>query len=188
MSTKIKLGKEVVVSDPCYTIPTWCQIILRDVLPGEYVVHSKKHDCGDWGVRQSMLMVIHDQHEFDDLKWKEAPGTVGVDSGQAGIFSMETYRNDEVAERIGDGDYGPFPLQRFEAGDIWYEKMCSRTLGSERWGMYDGGVVSSSGFGDGSYTLYIAKKNRKIVGMCIDFCVEEEKVIDFEFYKDAANS
>ena len=85
--TKIKLNSEVVVSDPCYTIPTWCQITLDNVLPGEYSVFSKKHDCGDWGIRQSMLMVIHDQHEFDELKWREAPGTVGVDSGQAGIFS-----------------------------------------------------------------------------------------------------
>ena len=61
---------------------------------------------------------------------------------------LEKNPSDEVAEQIGDGEYGPFPLQRFEPGDIWYEKMCSRTLGDARWGMYDQGVVSSSGFGE----------------------------------------
>jgi len=50
--------------------------------------------------------------------------------------------------------------------------------------VYDSGVVSSSGFGDGSYSLYVAKKRGKIVGMCVDFQVEEEGIIDFNFFRD----
>jgi hypothetical protein len=43
------------------------------------------------------------------------------------------------------------------------------TLSDEQWGAYDTGVVSSSGYGDGSYRLLVAKANGDIVGIGIDF-------------------
>ena len=43
------------------------------------------------------------------------------------------------------------------------------TLSKEQWGAYDTGVVSSSGYGDGSYRLLVAKHNGKIVGIGVDF-------------------
>lgn len=186
---KIKLNNEVVVSDPCYTIPTWCQTIIDNVKPGYYQPFMKKHNAGDWGTRNSMLLVIHEDHQFDDLVWEEHPGTVGVDSGQAGIFSMESYRNDSITERIGLGDgdisfFGPIENSPKESGEIWYRSMCSRTMGVLHWGTYDEGVVCSSGFGDGSYQLFVSKVDGNIVAMCIDFGVEEGEVIDFEFFKD----
>jgi hypothetical protein len=52
--------------------------------------------------------------------------------------------------------------------------MCSRTLGKQQWGTYSNGVVSSSGLGDGSYVLYVARANRKVVGFMIDFGIDEE--------------
>jgi hypothetical protein len=40
-------------------------------------------------------------------------------------------------------------------GDIWYHACCKITLDKpESWGALPNGVVSSSGFGDGSYTVY----------------------------------
>ena len=36
LKNKIQLGEEVMVSDPCYSIGTWCQIKLSNVLPGFY--------------------------------------------------------------------------------------------------------------------------------------------------------
>jgi len=195
MTNKIKLGSEVVVSDPCYTIPTWCQAVVDKVKPGMYDTHLKKHDAGDWGERCSMLLVIHEDHKDDILRWEDYPATIGVDSGQCGIFSKETYRNDSITEKIGLGDgdisfFGVSPWKEMtdgrkeEEGEIWYVSMCSRTLGEKSWGVYDSGVVSSSGFGDGSYTLYVAKKRGKIVAMCVDFQVEEEGIIDFDFFRD----
>jgi len=195
MTNKIKLGTEVVVSDPCYTIPTWCQGIVSGVKSGMYDTYVKRHDCGDWGIRSSMILVIHEDHQGDDLVWKEYPATIGVDSGQCGIFSRESYRDDSITERIGLGDgdisfFGETPWKEMteaceeEQGERWYISMCSRTLGDKRYGVYDEGVVSSSGFGDGSYTLYVAKKRGKIIAMCVDFAVEEDEVIDFEFFRD----
>lgn len=190
MSQKIKLGNEVVVSDPCYTIPTWCQVIVEDVIPGYYEPLIKKSDEGDWGTRVSMLMCIHEDYigkeDEIDLNWVEHGGTVGVDSGQAGIFSKESYRNDNHSIEKGGNDFD-FGMSD-EPGDIWYGKMCQRTSDVLQWGSYDEGVVSSSGFGDGSYTLYVLTDDENmVVGFCIDFGIEEDEIIDFEFYKDRAN-
>ena len=190
----IELGPEVMVSDPCYSEPTWCQIKVKNVKPGNYRAFHKEHDCGDWGVRSSMIMVVHEDHMEDVLRWKKHPGEVGVDSGQAGIFSYSSYRNDSIVDEIplGDGDisfFGTSPWKDMvdtreeEAGEKWYRHICSYTLGEKGWGLYDRGVVSRSGIGDGSYKLYVAKHYGRIIGMCIDFAVEEEPVIDFNFYK-----
>lgn len=177
---QIKLNSEVVVSDPCYTIPTWCQAIVSGVKPGMYDTHLKKHDAGDWGTRCSMLLVIHEDHKDDKLLWEDHPATIGVDSGQCGIFSRESYRNDN--HQIENGP-AKFSYGRDQEGDGFYNKMCQRTLGEESFGTYDEGIVSSSGFGDGSYRLYVAKKRGKIVAMCVDFCVEEDEKIDFDFFR-----
>ena len=192
---QIKLNSEVVVSDPCYTIPTWCQAVVDKVKPGMYDTHLKKHDTGDWGVRCSMLLVIHEDHKDDTLRWEDYPATIGVDSGQCGIFSKESYRNNSITEKIGlgDGDISFFDVSPWkemtesreeEDGEKWYESMCSRTLGEQRWGVYDEGVVSSSGFGDSFYTLFVAKKRGKIVAMCVDFQVEDDEYIDFDFFRN----
>lgn len=183
---KILLNDIVMVTDPGYTEPTWCQIKLKDVKPGYYNVFCKSHDCGDWGVRQSMLMAIREDFVGKKLKWEEHPGEVGVDSGQAGIFSYSSYRKDSIVDELpaGDGDISFFGVDwTKEDGDKWYKHMCSYTLGEKGWGVYDRGVVSRSGLGDGGYKLYVAKHYGRIIAMCIDFAVEEEPVIDFNFYK-----
>ena len=191
MSSTINLGKEVIVTDPCYSIPTWCQKIVKGVKPGEYRVFCKKHDAGDWGNRVSMLMAVHGDHEFDNLKWKleGTRGIIGVDSGQAGIFDITTYRvNPDNVER-GSGDTSFFGITPDDSEeDRWYNNICSHTLGDEHWGHYNNGVVSSSGFGDGGYDLFVARVNRKVVAFAIDFGVEEVKYIDFEWFKDHVNS
>ena len=68
---------------------------------------------------------------------------------------------------------------KVEGGDIWYGHMCDRTLSDTQWGTYDNGVVSSSGFGDGTYNLLVAKHKGQIVGIAIDFYVLKFKNSDF---------
>jgi len=186
----IELGPEVMVSDPCYTEPTWCQIKLSNVKPGRYNAFHKEHDCGDWGVRSSMIMVIHEDHMEDVLKWKKHSGEVGVDSGQAGIFSYDTYRKDGLEMEVPTIGYDGRnfdwldAMSKDENGDDWYNKMCKITLSETGWGTYSNGLVSRSGLGDGGYSLYVAARYRKIIAMCIDFAVEEDEVINFDWYKE----
>jgi hypothetical protein len=187
----ITLGKEVMVSDPHYTEPTWCQIKLDNVKPGNYIAYHKTYEYTDGGFLPSMILVIHQDHNDDeDLVWDLEDGEVGVDSGQAGIFSYETFRKDglemEVPTVGWDGksfEWLESIMKDKEDGDDWYLKMTKMTLTTERWGTYDQGIVSRSGQGDGSYNLYTASIDGEVVAMAVDFAVEEEPVIDFEFFK-----
>lgn len=186
----IELGPEVMVSDPCYTEPTWCQIKLKNVKPGRYRSFHKEHDTGFAGVRSSMIMVVHEDHMEDVHRWKKHSGEVGVDSGQAGIFSYDTYRKDGLEMEVPTIGYDGRnfdwldSISRDGEGEDWYKKMCKITLTDTGWGTYSNGLVSRSGFGDGGYSLYVAARYRKIVAMCIDFAVEEDEVIDFDWYKE----
>lgn len=173
---QITLSNIVMVSDPCYTEPTWCQIKLKDVLPGTYNVSADKRDCSGWGERVHNLQVIHTDYT-GPMNWEEAPGEVGVDSGQAGIFSYDTYRNDSIFSEISEfGKDDRFKSFNDKEGDKWYGHMCDKTLGDESWGVYDNGVVSSSGIGDGGYPLYVVKdKNGYIVAMKIDYLLDERE-------------
>jgi hypothetical protein len=61
--------------------------------------------------------------------------------------------------------------------------MCKQTLSEQHWGTYEKGIVSTSGFGDGSYQLFVVKKRGKIVAFAIDFGVEDGDHIDFDYRK-----
>lgn len=186
----IQLGNEVMVSDPCYVVPTWCQHKLDNVLPGEYFVNVIKSDEGSWGIRIGALVAIHKDYINDPLSFRTVKGAdIGVDSGQAGIFSMETYRNDEMFKEDKSDFYGSYDdvqsnTYSKESGDHWYGHMCDKTLGSEQWGAYDNGVVSSSGYGDGSYDLSVAKHNGKVVGIAIDYLGYKKSAFQTEFEKE----
>lgn len=183
----IVLSSKVVVSDPCYETPTWCQAVVNNVKPGKYGVFMKEKDMEDWGVRSSVLMAVHSDFLKRKLNWERFPATIGVDSGQAGIFSFESYRNDEIADDIRvDHEFKLYTYD--EPGDKWYERMCRLTLRDLSWGHYDEGVVSSSGLGDGSYTLLVAKFRGKVVAFCIDFGIDGDEdddgyFIDTEFFR-----
>ena len=157
------------VSDPCYSPDTWCQTKLNSVLPGLYNVDVQKSDEGDWGVRVSSITVIHEDYEDTD-DW-EQHSECGVDSGQCGIFCMTSYRNDEMSVGITTPPLdNPFVLPyNDKGGDMWYEKMCQFTLGKEQFGLYDTGVVTSSGIGDGLYPMDVMMDGDKIVGIRITY-------------------
>lgn len=186
---EFNLGSKVVVSDPCYDIPTWCQAIITGVLPGKYLAEVTETDGTDgWGVRIATLAATHVDYvdRIGFIEWEESSADIGVDSGQCGIFDFEHYRNDDSSETYGlpliwGGKNGD------DSGDLWYERMCSLTLGTEDggvsnddWGVTPDGAVSSSGYGDGSYTLMIGKIEDDIVAFEIIYVGTEEDEDEWE--------
>jgi hypothetical protein len=178
--TTIKLSNNVRVSDPCYDNDVWCKTQLTNVYPGEYNVSVEKSDEGDWGNRVSRLSVIHKGYVMeceDESNWEEH-SEIGVDSGQAGIFCETSYRNDEIVESITTPEVDFVLSYDDGAGDKWYGKVCKFTLTEPQWGLYDTGVVTSSGFGDGGYPLDVVRNDDgEIVGMRITYIfpdVEDE--------------
>lgn len=101
--------------------------------------------------------------------WETCEFIVGVDSGQAGIFDHQIYRVDESV--IGETEFMP--------EDKWYSSCCDQTLGELGAGVINGGVVSSSGFGDGGYEAFIAKNAEgKVIAVQIVFITEEDLLED----------
>jgi len=166
----ITLSNEVMVSDPGYVVGTWCQHKLTNVLPGEYQCKVIKFNAGPWGNRCSFIIAVHKDYNTEDkLNWRKVTKVdIGVDSGQAGFFSMETYRKDEVFVTGQSEHTKRWVISKNDGGEEWYGHMCDLTDG-EGWGTYPNGIVSQSGIGDGGYELRVAKHKGKIVGMVLDF-------------------
>jgi len=179
---QITLSENVMVSDPCYTPDTWCQTKLNGVLPGRYNVEVEKSDQGDWGTRVSGITILHESITDDgvSLEWEDH-SECGVDSGQCGIFCMTSYRNDEVSEGITSPETDFVLPYNDNEGDKWYEKMCMFTLSKDQFGLYDTGVVSSSGIGDGLYPMEVMMDKEKIVGIRITYLGHsDEDLLDDE--------
>lgn len=172
-SFEVTSGK-LVISDPCYTLDTWCMAVVSNVRNGTYLI---KHDEKDG--RISELRAVHAEHRLP--MWKEISGDIGVDSGQCGIFDADHYRKDtdypmeSQFEKDGYDDTGD--------GEHWYSHCCDVTLGDDGVGAIIGGAVASSGYGDGVYEAYATyNKEGEVVGIKIIFITEEEE--DEEDYEE----
>ncbi len=155
---------EVVVSDPCYGIDTWCLIKLDNIQNGSWYATTTSEDCGGWGIRTMTLhaylvkptiddlfsrMDYEDRLRNTDLQWELVEGSIGVDSGCAGIFDKAHFQD--------------------PAYEDWTGEMGGVTFSEYGWGLVPYGVVSRSGYGDGMYNLYKKTFEGKIVALKVDF-------------------
>jgi hypothetical protein len=177
----IESGK-MVCSDPCYSIPTWCQGVMENVKTGEWVAGIETSDEGVFGERISRLWVYNLESsimnpllisQIESFQGDELSFSAGVDSGQFGFFDFKHYRNDESAKDLEKVDFGE-NYDR-ESGDEWYRACGKLTLGDESWGLLPFGVVSSSGFGDGAYMVKgIKDDDGEYVAFCVEFIGGDE--------------
>lgn len=136
----IQLNNKVIVSDPCYNTDTWCTVRFNTVLPGTYICKVRFYNNTTWGKRVKELFIVHeslkDRHR--SLRYEYA-GNACVDSGQMGIFDYDYF------EKVNENE---------ETKDRWYNEICKTTLKYD-YGIFDNlSVVSSSGYGDGSYQVF----------------------------------
>ncbi len=186
---EITSGK-VVLSDPCYELGTWCQGTIDNVKNGTWIAQVEKTDGSDgWGVRCGALLSINEEalkkdsslmdvltgNKSGNLEYLHFDG--GVDSGQFGHFDYKHYRNDKSATDLEKYDFGD-DYDR-EDGDVWYRACAKITLDDEQWGVLPHGVLSSSGYGDGSYPTYGVKdSDGQYVGFVTIFIGEDESEDD----------
>lgn len=153
-------GTELVVIDPCYKDLSG-EVVVRHCQPGVYGVYSMHKDIG--GIAPAGLAVARKFEEIKDSRvechrrhWDEY-GIVGVDSGQAGIFTKDGWRNDSL---IGQRPFFCGTDKALEPGDLFYGACCDATGYADRAelcpgvGVLTAGCVSRSGHGDGAYTVY----------------------------------
>jgi len=158
-----KVGEKLVVSDPCYTRDTWCAIYNITCAPGTWVGKTLEGEASGWGHRVWELLAFH-ENASEQGPWEKYEGEVGVDSGQAGIF------NDDLHPRGEIGEYGDL--------DSFYGRACAATMDqkdpSRRAGVITEGIVSSSGYGDGGYTLFVKRDDEGRVNACRVVFIDDE--------------
>jgi hypothetical protein len=164
---KIQLGKRVRISDPCYGTGVWCSGVVDNVKEGTYNVDIEISNEGVWGERVKSLTAIHSDYNGHSVIVK-ASFEVGVDSGQAGIYDEDYYKQYHSED---------------DCNEDWYEEICNLT---DPFGTKDGKcVVSSSGYGDGGYDCYLLKdKNNEVVGFQIIFIEGEDEEDEYDDYYD----
>ena len=152
----ITLGDNVMVSDPCYKLGTWCQDLLEDVLPGRYRCSLLISDEGEWGKRVAFLTASHSDVEnitFDLNDLESESGDIGVDSGMCGIFDYEFYK-------------------RFADNEELYDECCKIDFGDSFGDTDKLAVISSSGYGDGCYDLLVNRNDEgKVNFICLDYFI-----------------
>ena len=141
------------VTDPCYDKDVWCRINGVQIKPGIYncVAWTGKDD--DWGRRCWIAGIYHadETRPFNQFFKKnnesvEEIGEIGVDAGLAGFFHDKPDYNDEEWSRFCDDIFN---------GDAWIK---------------DEGFFTSSGCGDGGYSVLAEKNNDgEIIAMEIHF-------------------
>ena len=170
-------SNKLVISDPCYPLDIWCQGILNNVKNGKWEGYVEYQDNGKMC---KSVIACHSDNKIN--KWARkhfsvCDFTVAVDSGQAGIFDFDSYKNDSVATN-------PLPTS-ICTEEKWYSNCCDATLSQERAGIVREGVVASSGYGDGSYLAYIDQaEDGKIVAVEIAFigkrnCFDDDYLNDY---------
>ena len=161
MTKLLKLGSfkvtdKIVVADPCYDYDKFGTVTLHNVLSGKYIATAE--------VVNNLVASIHISHSNfqNDILESESAGYIAVDSGQAGFFDLDFFRKNEGGE-VGD-------LNSF------YGLACAITLSPKQAGVIKKrGVVSSSGFGDGCYNVFVCKNEcGKIVAASVFFFEEED--------------
>lgn len=135
------------VTDPCYDREVWCCGTFPALAGSWYGLIEYDDATG----RVSRLAVYHSTAR-DAVPGKASGLDVGVDSGQCGFFDEARYPM--TKEAIGD----------YDDKNSFYGKACAATSyepidTAPRGGaVEDMGVVSSSGWGDGSYECRLAER------------------------------
>lgn len=158
-----RFEKLIDITDPCYDRDVWCRLNDVEIKPGEYECYIDEWDdeqTGGWGARVARIGI---RLVGSDVRWFERIGNIGVDAGMAGFFNEKPDYDDETWDSMCD--------------------MLDRNDGTLYW-IIDEGFFSNSGYGDGCYDVYVAKKDGDIVAVEIHFIVNEEDDDDEEWDDD----
>lgn len=142
----IQFGAKIDVTDPCYNRDVWCRINDLEIVPGDYTCVAFIKNTGSWG-RRVVTAGIYLNGKIPKASEMECCEDIGVDAGLAGFFDHKPDFTDEQWGRFCDlvDDY---PSVVLEDSDFFR------------------GFVTSSGYGDGGYPLYVARDEHGRICAC----------------------
>lgn len=139
------------VTDPCYNREVWCRMNDVKIKEGLYTCMAwYQTDKGEYNGKPYCHKVVGIIGVYLDgvvpgQKTMKEIGSIGVDAGLAGFFHNKPDYDDKA----------------------WHD-FCNRISQGDAW-MTDEGFYSSSGYGDGCYSVYAAEREGEIVGLEIRF-------------------
>jgi len=149
---------EILISDPCYSLGTWCTQRIKVPLIGVWLA------IVIIGTEDRIRVLEVECINPCDVAGTEISsvgrflGEVGVDSGQLGIYDIKHFKDDDLISKLFDTGKACRILDLSSdsdlPGDKWYWFQCVRTL-VEKASIIPYGVVSSSGYGDGNYPIEV---------------------------------
>ena len=154
----------VCIADPCYTrYESPCAIWDLKIQEGKYDCYVSTCDISSYNdFLKAIYIVSIDRpipkaHLLESFDWVLFPKRIDVDSGQAGFFKSSIYNDTEYIE-----------------SDNFFDDATRLTMTKEGYGILDSnGFVASSGFGDGTYSLYTIQDNDTIFGLKLVFIEDE---------------
>ena len=180
MGSFILKSNALVVCDPCYGAPDASQNpnmhgVISRAKPGEWRAVAALVGGGAWAGRCAGMTVHHVDHERTGAdRWHPASAAIWVDSGQAGVFELQTVGLGSVVPSGYFGSEGPLVPDQ-----LWYSMCCKQTLVGPAAGVVPGGAVASSGFGDGTYEwCYLEDREGVVVAVRIVFLSEDDLTPD----------
>ena len=184
----VSSGK-VIVTDPCYDKVSLYNTTLDNVAKGWWsgdVVQAKLDKLGHRICELEVNLIerhpsyladkkdditIHEGNVLMEIRnsdeWELEHDNIGVDSGQAGFFDADYFKDEKVVSKKAKREIKR--LDFVEPNEQWYGMSCAKTLSTAGWGVIPFGAVSQTGFGDGVYTLYVKRFFDEIVAMKIIF-------------------
>ena len=167
------VSETLIITDPYYGTDMGSPLQgMVMALNGTWKAEVGRKNTGSWGIRNAYLIAYHQDHcphAWDYARWPSLlPCTIGVDSGQAGIFDKWHFKDDTIIPK----EFFEEHKGNFEKD--WYGLCCSKTLYGVFAGVIPFGVVSSSGYGDGSYDAWGVWRGHDLVAVKIDFISDEE--------------
>lgn len=159
LNETVTLGKDVIVTDPCYELDTWCNIVLDNVKPGKY--HVEFFEAEDSWDGHAFLLT-HEKYKLNVMPREQYAGTLGIDAGMVGIFPLDEFKNDSIVPSGTRFQWKP----NDEPGEKWYGAMCN----ANPYILLSNCFNSSSGYGDGSAELRVDKNSKgEIYRMAVIF-------------------
>ncbi len=156
---RFQLGSLVHLTDPCYDAPDFgvmleeCGLYNVPCLEGNWIASRSYNENRDAERENRVVGFTIVNEDLGAKAVRTKAYRVGVDSGQFGIFDASIYEN--------DSDY--------DVEGSFYRTACDITINENCGTVFNSGFVSSSGYGDGSYTLICGFLDDKLAYASITF-------------------
>lgn len=167
-------GHTLVVSDPGYDLDTVERghgAKLHNPLKGGWRAHAvlvRFQSPASSFVAD--LVVCHESVDPAKLSWEKGSEILGVDAGMMGVYDLQQFYDSSIVPAnmrwtLGDGKDRPI-----DPDNLWFSMCCELTSSGSSGAAITGGVVSSSGMGDGAYEYFLSRSSDgHVVGVKVHF-------------------